>query len=493
MTKLLSNNYGKIMILTGFLLMMPALTVFFDNNQLRYIYSFILPGISSVIIGLLICKDFKELEKTSIFSINLRNSTMLVLFSWFYCFFIGALPFWLGGQLNLIQSLFESVSGYTTTGLSVVIPSQIPLIYLVHRTFMQYCGGFGIVLMFIMVIKDRNAFSLYTAEGHSDKLLPNIQKTARLIFITYNLLIILAAGGFYLLSMEPFDAFSHAVTSLFTAGFSTKDLGMSYYNSNAIHLFAMIIMVLGAINTGVLLLIFQGKIKVVKKITELRFMFMLILVFGLTCSLVLWFSGGLGFFKSLLTGFYNVISALSTAGNYFCDIKTLHPFVLEIMIICMIFGGCAGSTSGGLKLSRIIILFKTMYNSFLMKTSSARRILSISWTTASGKIMIEEEVVQDSLSFIGYYLLILVIGSNLLALTANCSLIEGFFEFTSSLTGFGLSIGITNPSTNALALLVEMTGMILGRLEIYILLIGGSYLYQDILKKIKDKQKEKNN
>ena len=117
MTKKLSNRYGKIMILIGALLMMPVLVVIFDKSQIKYIYSFILPGIISIILGFLIMKDFKEIEKTSIFSTNLKNSTMLVLFSWFYCFFIGSLPFWLGGQLNLIQSLFESVSGYTTTGL----------------------------------------------------------------------------------------------------------------------------------------------------------------------------------------------------------------------------------------------------------------------------------------------------------------------------------------------------------------------------------------
>ena len=225
MTKKLSNRYGKIMILIGALLMMPVLVVIFDKSQIKYIYSFILPGIISIILGFLIMKDFKEIEKTSIFSTNLKNSTMLVLFSWFYCFFIGSLPFWLGGQLNLIQSLFESVSGYTTTGLSVVIPSQTPIIYLAHRTFMQYCGGFGIVLMFIMVIKDRTAVNLYTAEGHSDKLLPNIQKTARLIFITYNLLIVLGTIGFYLLGMDLFDAVCHAITSLFTAGFP-RDTGM---------------------------------------------------------------------------------------------------------------------------------------------------------------------------------------------------------------------------------------------------------------------------
>jgi trk system potassium uptake protein TrkH len=485
MNKKTSNRYGKIMILIGILIMVPVTVVLFDRSQIKYIYSFILPGTISVIVGLLICKDFKEAEKHSIFSDNLRNSTMLVLFSWFYSFFLGALPLWLGGQLNLIQSIFESVSGYTTTGLSVVVPSQTPIIYLAHQIFMQYCGGFGIILMFILIIKDQTAINLYTAEGHKDKLLPNIQKTARLIFFTYNLLIVLGALGFYLLGMDLFDAFCNSVTSLFTAGYSTKDAGISYYNSNLIYLFSMILMLLGTINTGVLLMIFQGKIKIVRKITELRFMFYLIFIFGTISTLVLWFKTNLGFFNSLLTGFYNIVSSLSTTGNYNYDIKILPPFVLQIMILSMLLGGCAGSTAGGLKLSRVVILLKTMYNSLIMKTSSARRVLSISWYTASGRKIIENETIKETISYIGFYFLIVLIGANLLTITANCSLIEGYFEFASALSSFGVSIGITGPSSNSLTLIIEMIAMILGRLEIFVILIGGRYFYQSISKKIK--------
>ncbi len=485
MTRKISNRYGKIMILIGALIMVPIIVVFFDKSQIKYIYSFILPGTISIIIGLLICKDFKEVEKTSIFSTNLRNSTMLVLFSWFYCFFLGAMPLWLGGQLNLVQAFFESVSGYTTTGLSVVIPSQTPIIYLAHQIFMQYCGGFGIILMFIMVIKDQTAVNLYTAEGHNDKLLPNIQKTARLIFFTYNLLIILGTLGFYLLGMDLFDALCNTVTSLFTAGYSIRDTGFSYYNSRAIYLFSMVLMLFGSINTGVLLMIFQGKFKVVKKITELRFMFFIIILFGSISTLVLWFSTNLGFLDSLLTGFYNIVSSISTTGNYNYDIRILPSFVLQIMIIGMLLGGCAGSTAGGLKLSRIIILLKTMYNSLVMKTSSARRVLSISWYTASGRKIIENETIKETISYIGFYFLTILIGANLLSLTANCSLTEAYFEFASALSSFGVSIGITSPSANALTLIIEMIAMILGRLEIFILLIGSNYFFQTAAAKIK--------
>ncbi|HPW53669.1 MAG TPA: potassium transporter TrkG, partial [Erysipelotrichaceae bacterium] len=312
MTKKLSNRYGKIMVLIGVLSMVPMLVAFFDKSQVKYLYSFFLPGIISIVLGLLISIDFKEIEEKSVFSTSLRKSIKLVLFSWFYCFFIGALPLWLGGQLNLFQAFFESVSGFTTTGLTVLIPSQTPVIYLAHQIFMQYCGGFGIILMFIIVIKDHSAVNLYTTEGHKDKLLPNIQKTARLIFFTYNLLIILGTIGFYLLGLDLFDALCNAVTSLFTAGYSTKDIGLSHYNSNAVYVFSMILMIIGSINTGVLLMIVQGKFKTVSKITELRFMFILIALFGTIGAMTMWFYTDLGFSDSLLTGFYNVVSSLST-------------------------------------------------------------------------------------------------------------------------------------------------------------------------------------
>lgn len=485
MTKKLSNRYGKIMVLIGVLSMVPMLVVFFDKSQVKYLYSFFLPGIISIVLGLLISIDFKEIEEKSVFSTSLRKSIKLVLFSWFYCFFIGALPLWLGGQLNLFQAFFESVSGFTTTGLTVLIPSQTPVIYLAHQIFMQYCGGFGIILMFIIVIKDHSAVNLYTTEGHKDKLLPNIQKTARLIFFTYNLLIILGTIGFYLLGLDLFDALCNAVTSLFTAGYSTKDIGLSHYNSNAVYVFSMILMIIGSINTGVLLMIVQGKFKTVSKITELRFMFILIALFGTIGAMTMWFYTDLGFSDSLLTGFYNVVSSLSTTGNYNHDIRTLPPLVLQIMILCMLLGGCTGSTAGGLKLSRVVILLKTMYNSLVIKSSSSRRVLSISWNTASGKKVIENETIRETFSYIGFYFITLIVGANLLTVTANCSLLEGFFEFASAFSSFGVSIGITGPSTNALTLIIEMVAMILGRLEIYILLIGGSYFFQSLAAKIR--------
>ncbi|HPW53773.1 MAG TPA: potassium transporter TrkG, partial [Erysipelotrichaceae bacterium] len=164
---------------------------------------------------------------------------------------------------------------------------------------------------------------------------------------------------------------------------------------------------------------------------------------------------------------------------------TLPPLVLQIMILCMLLGGCTGSTAGGLKLSRVVILLKTMYNSLVIKSSSSRRVLSISWNTASGKKVIENETIRETFSYIGFYFITLIVGANLLTVTANCSLLEGFFEFASAFSSFGVSIGITGPSTNALTLIIEMVAMILGRLEIYILLIGGSYFFQSLAAKIR--------
>ena len=121
--------------------------------------------------------------------------------------------------------------------------------------------------------------------------------------------------------MDLFDAVCHAITSLFTAGFSTRDTGMIFYNSNAINIFALILMILGSINTGVLLMLFQGKFKIVKKITEIRFMFIIIILFGTISTFTIWFSSTDGLIKSMLCGFYNIINSLSTTGSYYCCIK----------------------------------------------------------------------------------------------------------------------------------------------------------------------------
>lgn len=186
----------------------------FYPEDFKYIPSFLLPGLVSAVLGIIIGFVTRSTNNDETFTT--KRGSVTVLFIWLYSFFIGALPFVLGGQLTFVQALFESVSGWTTTGLSTMDVREVPKIYLFYRSFMQYCGGLGFVMVMVMLIQGKQAMSLFSAEGHSDQLVPNLGKTARTIFLMYMMYLLIGTGGYVIFGMSVFDAVNHAMCALST-------------------------------------------------------------------------------------------------------------------------------------------------------------------------------------------------------------------------------------------------------------------------------------
>ena len=179
---------GKLMVLIGGLIIAPLMVLPWYPEDSIYWLDFLIPGGASFLAGLLLCRFCKcdPNAKTS-WKNSVGRSSLTVLFAWGWGVLIGALPFVFSGQLTMVQGLFEAVSGWTTTGLSAMDVSITPQIFLFHRSFMQYCGGLGFIMVMIMFISNKNAMNLYSAEGHPDKIMPNIKKTAQAIFVIYNI------------------------------------------------------------------------------------------------------------------------------------------------------------------------------------------------------------------------------------------------------------------------------------------------------------------
>ena len=173
---------------------------------------------------------------------------------------MGALPFVLSGLLNPIQAVFEAVSGWTTTGLSVMDVEATPYIFLFHRGFMQFCGGLGFLMMMIIFVQGKQAMALYSAEGHPDKLLPNIRKTAQTICIMYCGFLVVGVLMYLVCGMNLFDSIIHTMCSLSTGGFSTRADSIGYYDSPAIEAVTIVQMLVGTTNFAALLLLTKGKI-----------------------------------------------------------------------------------------------------------------------------------------------------------------------------------------------------------------------------------------
>lgn len=475
---------GKLMILIGFFVLAPLMVLPWYQQDVSYIPYFLLPGGGSVILGFAfyifgIIKNNKP-SKTD-WKTSMGRSSLTVIFAWCWGVLIGALPFCLSGQLTFVQSLFEAVSGWTTTGLSVMDVSKTPMIYLFHRSFMQYCGGLGFIMVMILFISSKQSMSLYSAEGHPDKIMPNIKKTAQAIFIIYNIFLVIGTIAYRIAGMTWFDGICHTMCSLSTGGFSTKLNSIGEYNSLPIEIITIVLMLIGTTNFAALLLLARGKVRSFCKVSEVRFMFLLLLITIPPTAYSLSQGLDISFAEGIRKASFDIVSAMSTTGYSTMSYAEWPHFAIAILILMMIIGGGIGSTAGGIKLSRVYLMFRIAGRNVSKKLSPSRSVESPQYTKASGKAPIDDELVDDTTGFFMAYMILYVIGTLALMVTADCTLMEAMFDFASSLSTVGLSIGITNPTTCDGALIVEMLGMLLGRLEIFIVLIGITFGFKMLI------------
>ena len=465
------STVAKLMVLIGLFILAPLVVLPWYPEELGYWWTFLVPGAGSIVLGLLLCLRKGE-DGGVTWKASVGRSSLTVLFAWGWGVILGAMPFILSHQLTVVQSFFEAVSGWTTTGLSAIDVSVTPQIFLFHRSFMQYCGGLGFIMVMIMFISNKHAMNLYSAEGHPDKIMPNIKKTAQAIFLIYNLFLVVGTVAYRIAGMTWFDGICHAMCSLSTGGFSTKLNSIGEYNSLPIEIITIVLMLVGTTNFAALLLLAKGRVKSFCKVSEVRFMFLLLLIVIPPVA----FSLADGLNVSLGEGFrrasFDIVSAMSTTGYSTMSYAEWPQFAIGTMILVMLIGGGIGSTAGGLKLSRVYLMLRMAALNIRKRLTPSRTVDAPCYCKASGKEPIDQELAESTTGFVVCYLFLFILGSLLITLTADCHLVEAMFDFSSALGTVGLSIGITNPSTNAPTLLIEMVGMLMGRLEIFIVLVG---------------------
>ncbi|MEG0919727.1 MAG: potassium transporter TrkG [Bacilli bacterium] len=466
------NDNGKLMILIGLITLLPLIVLLFYPSEISLAWTFLAPGVGISFLGLLVCLFSKKGTKSITWQDNLHSSSITVLFCWSLGFIASAIPFYLSGQMDIVGSLFESVSGWTTTGHSVMDVSKVSHIFLFHRALTQFIGGLGFVMMMVTIVQSKQAMNLFHAEGHTDNLEPNLMRTARTVVLMF--LGFLTGGSilYVIFGMPLFDAVCHSMSALSTAGFSTQVDSIGTYDSVPIEIITIIMMIIGIINFAVLLLMLRGKLKAVWRVTEIKFAVFVMCAFFPFIGLSLYSGLHYAMGESMRKAIFNGVSALSTTGFATDNFGNWPPFALGMMVILMLIGGGIGSTAGGIKLIRSFLVLKILWVNLKQRVSSKRRIFVTHYNRAQGRVVIDNSLIKEVLSFVACYLIIFMLGSLMLTLTADCTLSQGMFDFASSLGGVGLTTGITGADSSHATLIVEMIGMILGRLEIFIVIIG---------------------
>ena len=476
---LIFSYLTMFMIVIGVIMMMPLISLFFDISEWQMSLNFLIPGLILIITGLSFQKFFKKFEKSQLAR---HQDAVLVVATWVIAILLSTIPLLLLGY-SFTHAAFEITSGYSTTGLSVVDVTQAPKLLLLYRSFLQFFGGVGFVLVLTSAISDKLGMRLYQAEGHNDRLVPNLVKSGRIIMRIYVFYILLGIFFYVIFGMPLFDAINHSISAVATGGFSTKATSIGYYQSLEIEIITMILMILGGTNFFIHLLLFRRKFKDVFSHIELKVFGIIAFVSILFGTLSVMNQMNLAFGESLRISSFQLISAITGTGYQNIDGFIALPSVLFFLIILtMILGAGTGSTAGGIKQYRIGLMAKAQYWQIKDMLSHKKTVRTKFINRLGKKMVIEQEDITQNYMFITTYIVVLLLGSFMIMLHGH-SFENSLFEFASTIGTVGLSVGILNASAPNVLLWTGTFGMFLGRLEFYVIFIAISKVVLDITHK----------
>lgn len=481
--RLVIGYLGIITIFIGIIILLPLLALVFIPEESGYALNFLIPGILAILIGF---GGYSFIHKREKGRLHLHHDAIIVFFSWVLAILFSSFPMYLLGEYSFSESFFEMTSGWTTTGFTIVNFDTLPKIYFLYRSISHFFGGIGLILVMLSALSDTFGMKLYNAEGHLDKLMPNLAKSTRIIFTIYSGFIVTGMLLYRIFGMSWFDAINHSIASVATGGFSTKaDSIMAFEsilnpgNYLAIQVVTIILMLLGSINFLAHLMIITGKFKRFFKDSENRTYFSIIAILVIIVTLIS-VSSKISFKEGFMTSLFMVISSISTTGySIVPTLAGLGPFIIFVLMIAMFIGGESGSTSGGTKVYRIDILFRSFYYHLRNRFVASKNIKRFDYIhKLSGKEVIDHSKFTEIAIFAFTMIVIIVVGS-MVFLSQGYSFEESLFEALSSVTNTGLSSGIIKQGVSPVVLWTSTIGMILGRLEIFIVFIALIKLSKD--------------
>ncbi|MGM0508210.1 MAG: TrkH family potassium uptake protein [Fusobacteriota bacterium] len=474
--KLMAKYIGILIMSVGGFLLLPLPILFFYPEDVIYIKSFTIPSVLCVILGFIIWKLSKGKGEGSL---SLKEGGIIVLVSWLVAIISSAFPFIINEQLNFTQAVFESTSGWTTTGLSVVDVTETPKIFLLWRSIMQFFGGAGLVVVMLSSVLHPYGFELYNAEGRNDQLLPHIKKSTKAIMYIYSGYTLAGILLYVVAGMGVFDAINHSIAALSTGGFSTRPESIGYWDSLPIEMITWILMILGTINFATHFTLLKGKFKIFFKNGEIKLMLFIIAFFA---PFIGYFTLGTVYTSvsdKLRRSLFEVISAISTTGFSLDVFSNWNQIGVFAMILMMLIGGGTGSTAGGIKLYRIYLMIKSFWWELKMYFLPKNAVVENYIWRGEEKTYIKIEYIRETANYIFIYMTTFFAGV-LVYLAHGYDLLESMFEFASSLGTVGLSIGLTSPDAPAMILWTQTLGMILGRLEFLVIIFAVMKIFKDI-------------
>ncbi|MCW8858090.1 MAG: TrkH family potassium uptake protein [Deltaproteobacteria bacterium] len=416
------------------------------------------------------CKSPKEL--------SLREGFAVVTFGWTVFAVFGALPYLISGAIpSPLNAIFETMSGFTTTGSTILTDIEsMPPSLLFWRSLTHWLGGMGIIVLSLAILPmlGVGGMQLFKAEvpgPTADRLKPRIQDTAKMLWGVYFLLTMVETVMLMLGGMSFFDALCHSFATLATGGFSTKNASIAAYDSSYIDTVITFFMILAGVNFALHFQVLRGRAKDFFRSEELRVYLGLIFAATLMVMIFNW-SGNIysAFGENLRFSIFQVSSIMTTTGFGTADFE-LWPVVTQyILVLLMFVGGCAGSTGGGMKVARILLLFKhAQVQVFRLIHPRAIRLVKL------GNRPVDKEVLQAILGFFALFIGVFVLGSLLVA-ASGMDLVSAGSAVIACLANIGPGLGSVGPTDHfahvpAFGKSVLIFCMLMGRLELFTVLV----------------------
>ncbi len=411
--------------------------------------------------------------------LKIRDGFLVVVLFWMVLSLFGAVPLWLADNPNMsvTDAVFESVSGLTTTGATVLVGLEtLPHAILFWRQLLHWMGGMGIIVLAVAVLPmlGVGGMQLYRAETpgpvKDSKLTPRIRETAKVLWYLYLSLTALFALLFWLAGMSVFDAVSHAFSAIATGGFANHDLSLGYYGDHLVKLIAIAAMLVGSINFGLHFTAWRNTNPLIYiRDSESRTFLIMVGIVTLAAAIILLIAGTYAMVPdAVVKAMFMVVSIGTTTGFTTADYAIWPGFLPMLLLLGSFVGGCAGSTTGGMKVMRFILLAK-------QGTREINRLVhpNAEIPIKIGGKVVSDRVVQAVWGFFSVYITVFVI-MFLILLATGLDELTAFSAVAATINNLGPGLSAVSSNMAALPGVAKWTlslAMIMGRLEIFTLLV----------------------
>lgn len=461
---------GRLTLFCVACMMIPLFLALFNSEPSlpAFMWSIVL----AVIVGIIFINQGEFNAST----LTLREGMATVTLAWLLISTLGAVPYILSGTLEPVSAFFESVSGFTTTGATTIDNIEIlPHSILLWRSMTHWIGGIGIIVLFIAMLPQMgsSAVHLFNAEVSgptSERVVPRIKNTAFslcMIYVTFTLveMILLMLFGLNL-----FDALTHSLSTIATGGYSTYNTSVAHFNNVYVEAVIAFFMILSGGNFALYYVVYKKGLKSLWRDTEFKVYIYIITVITIAISINLYVENLFDTFESVRHSLFQVAAIISTTGFVSNDFEAWPSFSKLCILLLMFIGGCAGSTAGGLKVSRIVLLFK-LVGQELKRTIHPKMVLNIKINNKSVPTPIIAGITRFFFIYMSLFFFLTILIS-----TTGLAMIDSIAIIAATISSVGPAFGVagatcTYSSITPFGKIIVCIAMLLGRLEIFTVLV----------------------